>query len=200
LSGGEDSFEDVDFDELSDSGTEELDSEIDELGSGVDELKDHLGRLHYRIEKADDERDEMARNIAVIYRALEEIDKKMTRRTALGGLAGLFGLGGLAGLGANYLGSSESDPEWQSSYEVLIEDGLGSIADEFAVSDYERINRLGNGLREALDDHDEVALGFDPVYGDIGVRGNNWEDWTLEERVDLEDPYDLAKRKSSLSL
>lgn len=121
----------------------------------------------------------------------EEIEnkKKWQRRALIGTAAGLLG-GGLYGL-------REDDPEWQETYQILAQDNLEPVARDMTSSNYKSLNELGHMIDGALDDHRRVALGLNPEYGDVGVKHNDYQDFVLQERVDLPDAYDRAKKATN---
>lgn len=111
------------------------------------------------------------------------------------GSVGLLGLGGLAGLTGlvGFTQLDDSEPTWEATYDVLAQDNLEEVSGDLTSSEYVRLNTLGHGINEAIDDHEQVALGLSPRYGDIGVRENSFEDFTLQNRYQLKDAYEQAK-------
>lgn len=181
-----------------DESLEETSDSIDNSSSTLDDVERRLEDVEERTEEVENNYDQMEEQTRHAETVIEDLagalEEEQSRRRFLGRLkdnSGLIGVLGLVGLGGLYGSTRNDEAEWQNDYEVLLEDNdsleyLGRTLSE-TVSHKQDV--LASEIEVAVNNHRKIGLGLNPNYADVGVKRNEFADYTLQSRTNLDDTY-----------
>lgn len=204
------------------SDLDQIDSSREDIENEINDSQENTGDIERELENIED----ATENIGLTYDNMEEqlqyaetiisdlsgaLQKKedetgetsIIGKTSRRGFLGLLGLGGLAGL----LDSAAlEDRSFRTSrYETVVDEinGLEEFSDWLSETENNYQDRLAAEIDSALANHNRVAIGLYESrlphitgYGDIGVRKNEFADYTLQSRTELDDGYFSTLQKA----